>query len=73
MGVGAANRSRFAGPNSGQSRSGSTVSSDVGAVSEVPGRRRLWDSRLRSAERLGSFPDQHWKQLIWIEKSDLKR
>jgi hypothetical protein len=73
MGVGAADRSHFSSLSSGQRRSGSAVLRDAGAVSEVQGRRRLWDSRLRSAERLGSFPDQHWKQLIWIEKSDLKR
>jgi len=29
--------------------------------------------RRRSAPRLGGFPDQHRKHLIWIEISDLKR
>ena len=73
MGVDAADRSRFSGPNSGSRRSGSTVLRDIGAVSEVQGRRRPCDSRLRSADRLGRFPDQHRKHLVWIEKSDLKR
>jgi len=72
MGVDAADRSRFSGPNSGSRRSGSTVLRDIGAVSEVQGRRRPRDwSPL--GEKLGGFPDQHRKHLLRVEISDLKR
>jgi hypothetical protein len=71
MGVGAADRSHFSGLNSGQRRSGSTVSRDVGAVSEF----RADDDRgicRRLARKLGGVADQHGKHLVWIEISDLK-